>query len=234
LRSPPRTGSWYHNTQCSPGHLGAGSLKGRCKSVTLGALFFAALLLGVVLWVLVLSGVEAVRVPAEYRTTADITFDFPYSHSLVGSVVWSLFGAEACMLLWRNSPARTLTALVVVAAVFSQFVLDWLVHIPELPLSGNDSPKFGLGLWRNRPVAWCVEDVLSFTGLWFYLRAVQMTQIRKTVLILVMLLGMGQARQAPPPTAAQMASSSLITILLLVGLGFWIDRRAGNDHTAKS
>ena len=46
------------------GHLGAGLvLKGRCNSVSLGGLFLAALLLDSVLWLLVLGGVESVRVP---------------------------------------------------------------------------------------------------------------------------------------------------------------------------
>jgi hypothetical protein len=55
------------------GHLGAGlALKRRCHSVSLGVLFFAALLLDIVLWALVLSGTESVHTPLDCRTAADL------------------------------------------------------------------------------------------------------------------------------------------------------------------
>jgi hypothetical protein len=72
------------------GHLGAGlALKGRCTSVSLDTMFFAALLLDIVLWALVLTGTESVHSPPHYRTAADLTYTFPYSHSLMASVTWS-------------------------------------------------------------------------------------------------------------------------------------------------
>ena len=223
------------------GHLGAGLvLKGRSSSVSLGALFFAALALDVVLWLLVLGGMESVRTPAEYRTAADLTYVFPYSHSLVASLAWSLSGAALVWLLWwRSPPKRMQAALVVAVAIFSHFVLDWLVHIPELPLLGNGSPKLGLGLWRHLPLAWCVEGLVVVAGLWLYLRATTLTAIRKLVLILMLALVMaltifGQARQAPPPTPSQMAVSSLITIILLVAVGFWVERRTSGPNRQES
>jgi hypothetical protein len=87
-------------------------------------------------------------------------------------------------------------------------------------------------------VAWCVEGVLACAGVWLYLRAVKLTLARKVTLIAVMSLVMamtvvGQARQAPPPTPAQMALSSLITIALLVLLSVWIDRCPDRDERIK-
>lgn len=215
------------------GHLGAGlALKGRCKGVSLGALFFAAMLPDVVLWALALGGVESVRAPAGYRTAADLTFEFPFSHSLVSSLALSLTGAVVCWWLWGDHPSRARAALVVASAVFSHFVLDWLVHIPEMPVLGNDSPKLGLGLWRHLTLAWIVEGSLAFAGLWLFLRSACPARGKKGVLISVMVLVMvmtvfGQARQAPPPTPTQMAVSALIAIAVLIALGAWIDRRNG-------
>jgi hypothetical protein len=214
------------------GHLGAGlALKGCSNSVSLGALLFAALALDVVLWLLVLGGVEAFRAPADYRTTADLTYDFPYSHSLVASLAWSLLGGTVAWLLRRsNGPERTQAALVIAAAMFSHFILDWLVHIPELPVMGNGSFKIGLGLWRHLSVAWCVEGLVAAAGLWLYLHTTKLTTTRKVTLLLMMALVMaltilGQARHASPPTPCQMAVSSLITIVVLIAVGFWIDHR---------
>src|SRR5947209_6849487 len=62
------------------------------QTVGLGTLFFCAMLLDFVLWVLILCGIEFLRVPAEYHRAADLRFDFPYSHSLVASIAWSFFG----------------------------------------------------------------------------------------------------------------------------------------------
>lgn len=195
------------------GHLGVGlALKGCCKNVSLGALLFAALPLDIVLWVLVLFGVEAVLTPADYRTAADLTFTFPYSHSLVASLTWSVLGAAMYVLWWSNRPARMRAALVITIAVFSHFALDWLVHIPELPVAGNNSYKLGLGLWRHLPVAWCVEGLVVVAGVRLYLKTVKLTAIRKVILISIMTFVMaltviGQSRQAPPPTPTQMGVS---------------------------
>ena len=52
-------------------------------------------------------------------------------------------------------------ALTLAAAVISHFVLDWLVHIPELPVAGRDSKMLGFGLWRQLPLAWTVETALA-------------------------------------------------------------------------
>lgn len=213
------------------GHLGAAlAFKGRFNSVNLGVLFVAAMALDVVLWLLVLGGVESVHTPENFRSAADLTYTFPCSHSLVASLLWSLLGAVVAWLYCKSCPAKRLSAaLVLAAAIFSHFVLDWFVHIPELPVLGNDSPKLGLGLGRYLPFAWGVEGVVVVAGLWLYLRIQTLTTTRKCVLLLMMALMMaltilGQARQGPPPTPSQMAISSLLTIAVLAGFGFWIER----------
>jgi hypothetical protein len=195
----------------------------------LGALFFAALLLDIVLWALVLTGTESVHSPPDYQTAADMTYDFPFSHSLAASLAWSVLAAAVCLLWWGTRLSRARAALVIAAAVLSHFVLDWLVHIPELPVLGDGSSKLGLGLWRHLTVAWCVEGLVAVAGVWLYLRAVALAPVKRAALIFVMALVMGltilgQAREGPPPTPVQMAVSSLVTIATLVAFGFWVDR----------
>lgn len=46
---------------------------------------------------------------------------------------------------------RFRSAALVGAAVFSHWLLDALVHVPELPLLGADSTKVDLGLWQSMP-----------------------------------------------------------------------------------
>jgi hypothetical protein len=194
-----------------------------------GSMLVAAMLLDGVLWALVLCGLETVHAPAGYRRAADLAFEFPYSHSLIASLGWSGAGFAAAWWMCRTPAHRLRAALVVAAAVFSHFVLDWIVHVPELPLAGRGSAKLGLGLWLHLPLAWTLEASLAAVGLWLYLRGATLTRGRRVALILVMMgvVAMtiaGQASTAPPPPPGLMAATSLLTIGLLVAFGWWVER----------
>jgi len=212
------------------GHLGAGLLLKRAdRNVGLGWLFFAAMLLDIVLWLLVLAGVESVRVPEHLRTMADLTYDFPWSHSLAASLGWSALMFAAGWFLWRRTPRQRLAGgLILAAAVFSHFALDWLVHIPELPVAGPRSARLGLGLWRHLPLAWTLEAALVVAGAWVYLKTQRLDRRRTLALVAVLTLVTvltitGQASNAPP-SIPLMAGSSLGLIALVIGFGRWVDR----------
>ena len=64
---------------------------------------------------------------------------------------------------------RRSEAVWVGAAVFSHWVLDLLVHRPDLPLY-DDTMKVGLGLWNHPALALALEAVLLFGGMILYLR----------------------------------------------------------------
>ncbi len=51
------------------------------------------------------------------------------------------------------------------------WVLDLVVHTPDLPLSGDASTKLGLGLWNNAPLTFLLEAAVLLGGLGLYLRA---------------------------------------------------------------
>jgi hypothetical protein len=218
------------------GHLGAGLLLKRAgRKVRLGWLFFGAMLLDILLWLLVLAGVESVQVPQNLRTMADLTFDFPYSHGLVASLGWSLVMFAIGWFVWRRFPQQRLAcALTLAAAVFSHFVLDWLVHIPELPVAGRDSKLLGFGLWQHLPLAWGAETALVVVGMWVFLKTQPLDRRRTFALVAAMTLFtamtiMGQASSSAPPSMAAMAGSSLVSIALVVSFGWWIDR--GNEKS---
>lgn len=60
-----------------------------------------------------------------------------------------------------------MAALVVSGVVFSHWVLDLLVHRPDLPLY-DDTLKIGLGLWDLPVLAFGLEILLLFGGLSLY------------------------------------------------------------------
>jgi hypothetical protein len=69
----------------------------------------------------------------------------PWSHGLFMSVVWSVVAAAIAYLLFRDRRASSMIGFV----VFSHWILDFIVHPPDLPLFLSGSPKLGLGLWTS-------------------------------------------------------------------------------------
>jgi hypothetical protein len=71
----------------------------------------------------------------------------PWTHSLPAVIVWSVAAGLLASAALRLS---TRAAVLIGAVVFSHWVLDLVVHRPDLELFPN-GPKIGLGLW-NFPV----------------------------------------------------------------------------------
>ena len=86
---------------------------------------------------------------------------------LLASVLWSaLVFALVFFVLGTKQPRRILIALVLAASVLSHWVLDLIVHTPDLPLTTDASMKVGLGLWHNAPITFALETVFLLGGLW--------------------------------------------------------------------
>lgn len=215
------------------GHLAAGlALKQADKRVNLGILFFATLFSDFLLGLFILFGIEQVHVPANFQDIHYLMFTFPYSHGLLASLLWSLLAFLGVQQLWRTKGAQKWRGgLVIALAVFSHFLLDWIVHAPELPLLGETSPKLGLGLWNHLGLALTLETGLVIIGLALYFQAVKPTRrITQVGLVVLMLLvtiatvaGQAFSNTPPPPTAA--ALSWIIQPLVLGGVAYWLDRQ---------
>ncbi len=83
---------------------------------------------------------------------------YPYSHSMVMLVIWSALFA----LVYRTIKGWQPKAIAAVATlVFSHFVLDFITHRPDLPLTLTGSRRVGLGL-SNSPMATLVIEVALF------------------------------------------------------------------------
>ena len=73
--------------------------------------------------------------------------------------------------------------------VFSRFILDFIVHVPELPVLGRDSTKLGLGLWNHMSAALTLEMVLVAAGLALYLPQAEKRGFNgRTGVVILMLL----------------------------------------------
>ncbi len=220
------------------GHVGAAlAISQAEKRSNVGVFVLAALLLDVVLWLLILAGYESVTIPAAFVHTHQPEFVFPYSHGLVASLCWSfLAGALAYAACPLPRAAQLRKAGLVAAAVFSHWVLDVLVHVPELPLLGAASPRLGLGLWNHLPLALAVEALLVIGGVWLFWAGSGVSKARKAILagLTLLLLAFtiaGMTIAPAPPSATVMAASSLLTILVVCGLFAWLGRGAPESST---
>src|SRR5258705_1564543 len=101
-----------------------------------------------VVWsVLVFLGIENLRIiPGFTEANPYELYYMPYTHGLPGSIAISLvLGVIVAMFVPGD---RSMTVLLVAAASFSHWLLDLIVHVPDLPVYGNTA-KVGLGLWSH-------------------------------------------------------------------------------------
>lgn len=156
-----------------PGHLGiAFASKPAAPKAPLWALLLASEALDVLSFGFLALGMEKNAV-SEVSLSRGIEIvspgSIPWSHGLVMSLAWSLlFGALA---YWFTRDRRSGVALG--AVVFSHWLLDFVVHTPDLPLLFEDSPIVGLGLWGSGPgliVSVLLELGLLLGGVVLYIR----------------------------------------------------------------
>lgn len=152
------------------GHFAVGfAAKRVVPRVSLPVLLLAALFADILWPVLVLIGVESVRiVPGATRFTPLEFVSYPWSHSLVLLVAWGAVLGGA----YRGIFGGRRTFIVVAALVISHWVLDWITHAPDLPLYPG-GPKYGLGLWNSVAGTIALETLLFAAGLLLYMRTTE-------------------------------------------------------------
>jgi hypothetical protein len=212
------------------GHIGAALAVGRAeRSVNVGVFIVAALLLDFLLWLFVLLGWESVTIPADFSNTHQAEFVFPYSHGLVASVVWSALAGVVGFGLYARLQKTWRASALVAVAVFSHWVLDALVHRPELPLAGSASHAVGLGLWNDMPWALTVETAIVVVGLCLFVSSTKLARSKSIALVVLCLVvtaftALGMTIAPAPPSARAMAAGSLGTLALVCGLAHWLGR----------
>ncbi len=211
------------------GHIGVALAAARVEPrVNVGMFAAASLLLDLLLWLFIPFGWESVAIPADFPQTHQPEFVFPYSHGLFASVVWStLAGAFVFLLSKSRVGEKSRSAFLVAGVVFSHWLLDALVHRPELPITDAASHQVGLGLWNNMPVALAVEAVLVFVGTLLFFPGCGLSRPKELALAVLSLLVLaftvvGMTVAPPPPSATAMAGSSLGTIVLVCVLIGWL------------
>jgi hypothetical protein len=208
--------------------LGAAKVTPRLNA---GWLVFAALLADFLLGIFAWMGLESAHVPENYAAKHYLTFTFPYSHGLAPLILW---GAILGFLVSRAAASRsdrTIVFAVVAAVVVSHFLLDGLVHVAGLPLAGENSPKLGLGLWKNMPLELTLETLMSVAGVWIYLtlagiRASAVSRYGVTIFMVVLTaLTWTQLFSTRAPNTAQLIPNWIVAPVLLAAIVYVLDRK---------
>lgn len=206
------------------GHYGVSfAAKRLAPALPLWLLFIAVQLLDVGWSVLVLLGIEKVRiVPGITATNPLDLYYMPYTHGLPAALLWSAGGA----LLYRMASGKgsRLALLMLGLAVFSHWVLDFVVHRPDLPLY-DDAVKVGLGLWNRPMIAFGLEAALLFAGMGLYLRAGAPRPGPSIGFGLVMLAVQAYIFFGPPPVSGPaVALTALGSYILFAAVMGYLDR----------
>lgn len=133
---------------------------------SLATLIVAAQLLDLIWPILVLLGVETVRIDAAAASPfLRLRFvHYPWSHSLLMAAVWGIvFG-----LAYRARTGHGRGAAVVAVLVVSHWVLDWVTHRPDLQLAPGVDTRVGLSLWTSPAATIAVEALLFGAGVAAY------------------------------------------------------------------
>jgi len=108
-------------------------------------------------------------------------------------------------------------AAIVGVAVFSHWVLDFLVHRPDLPLYDNTA-KVGLGLWNLPAIAFALEAALLFGGMLLYFRLGTARRTAMLVFGMIMLAIQAYVFFGPPPSSDKAAAATALFSYIVFAL----------------
>jgi len=207
------------------GHFGVALVaKKVAPKASLGTLVLAAQFADLLWPLLLLAGVEQVRIVPGLLAASPFDFtSYPISHSLIAQLGWGAILGIAYFLVKRDGR----TALVVASLVPTHWVLDFIAHRPDMPIYPGGA-KYGLGMWNSVPLTMLVEYLLFAAGIAVYV-SVTRAKDRTGNLALWSLLGLLGVIYAgsvfgPPPPSVKILAESALAIWLTVPWAAWADR----------
>lgn len=208
------------------GHFGAGFAgKKFSNSASLGTYFMAVQWVDLIWPILLLLGIEKVEIDPGVSAVTPLDFTYyPFTHSLVGIVIWGILFGVAYFLIKKNYKTAAILGLMVV----SHWIFDLLVHIPDLPILSGKGFKAGLGLWNSLTATLILEGLIFTLGAFFYYKTTKAKN--KTgkylliglivFLVLIYLINLF----GPPPDSVEAIGIVGNAQWLIVLWGYWIDK----------
>lgn len=212
------------------GHYAPSLALRRTGGVPLWVLFLAAQFVDIVWSLLVLIGVERVRITEGFTASSPLDLYYmPYSHGLGPSVGWALLVGWLGSFRWGRRGG-----VVIGVCVLSHWLLDLPVHVPDLPLWGN-AYKVGFGLWDRPVLAFVLEAGVLFAGAAVYARHASNKVAVWVFCALMLAIQMSNFVMPPPETPEQFAVMALTSYFAFAALAGWVERRWGQpSHDSHS
>ncbi len=217
------------------GHYAVGlAAKRWAPKASLGTLVAAAIWLDIAWPIFLLLDMEHFRIaPGITKMSPFDFFDYPLSHSLVMALAWAALWGLLYLMTGKNDSKG---AWIIGGLVVSHWILDFIVHRPDLPLLPAEisymAHKYGLGLWNFPPGAILLESALFVAGFWLYLKSTKALDSAGRiglwafgiVLVAFYISDIVSANPAPP----WLSNSNLVSLmgifqLLFVAWAYWID-----------
>jgi hypothetical protein len=200
------------------------------KRIPLWLLFIAVQFIDVLWSIFVLLGIEKVRiVPGITGSNALDLYYMPYTHSLLGVLFWSALAFAMCQFVPALRGRRT--GLILAAAVFSHWILDLIVHRPDLALYDSVG-KMGLGLWNYRGAAFALEMAVLLGGAAIlYRTATHRGRLIGFVIFLAALQVFGTFFFPPPPSDHAAAMTALGSYIVLTLAAWWVEHERSEEFS---
>ena len=206
------------------GHFAAAfAAKKADKTVSLGTTILAAQWLDLLWPVLLLTGTEKAAIAAPGSAVPLEFTSYPVTHSLLAVAGWAVLFGVIFFFLTKNSWGAWLVGIL----VLSHWVFDWLVHIPDLPLTPFSGFKTGMGLWNYKLPELAIELLMFAGGVYLFMQNRKFISKKKNlimwslVIFLLVVHIMNTFGEAPPSISAVAVVG--LSQWLLVAWGYWAD-----------
>ncbi len=209
------------------GHFGVGfAAKKVIPKTSLGTLLLASQFIDLLWPFFLIFGIETVAI--DPGNTAFTPLDFiyyPFSHSLLGVLIWALIFGAVYYFIKRDLKSSLILGIL----VLSHWILDFVTHRPDLPLFlGSDSLLVGLGLWNSVIATIMIESIIFITGVYFY---IAVTKAKNKVgayslwsLLIFFVIIYFSNLFGPPPNSVDSLGYVGLSQWLLIAWAYWIDR----------
>jgi len=208
------------------GHFGVGlGAKKIISKTSLGTIFLASQFIDLLWPLFLLLGIEHVKIDPGNTVVTPMNFIYyPFSHSLIGVLIWAILFAGIYFLIKKDIKV----ALWLGILVTSHWILDLLTHRPDLPLLFNNETMVGLGLWNSFIGTIIIEGSIFAVGIYFYLKVTSSKNRTGNIafwsLIGFLIIIYISNLFGPPPPSEEPIGYIGLSQWLLVAWAYWIDK----------
>ena len=199
--------------------------KRMAPAVSLGTLFMACQFADLLWPTLVMLGLEIVEIDPGNTLVTPLNFvKYPYSHSLVMLLVWSVVFALLYFAIRRGRAG----AITVGVLVFSHYVLDVITHRPDMPVTIDGATRLGMGLWNYPGTTLATESAMFIIGATLYASVTRerdrIGRLGLSALVATLVAIYFAALWGPPPPNSQSIAVAGHLSWLFVLWAYWVDR----------